>query len=411
MSKKWRIFFKVLYYFLTFSLGVFIAIVLPNANRDAVTYEFLDNYIENGEYVKAIDLLGGLYNKNEIIKENLGENNGELIVFEMNSFLEQTIENETNEDVEEKETKRIINASYVCIIRGLERGWFESKDKNESKILINEDKKIDILQVDLDENGELDSIATLINSNYICFSIDESKFPEGANSIKLIRADGTSHFELKNLKLDFDSDFFKKTQTFIEKYNLFNEDNKFSKEEDLELESIFNQINKEDANYQKSGTYSLKEINDEAVRKSIIFVIIYFVWVYILGDCLVGKRYIFRFFKFLFKKIKNKIKPEEKNEPLALGNNFYSSVTFEITNCEELESDIIVSYEHETNKDYNFKCIITKKDNFKKKERIHGGTYKLVKVECKGYEIVDLPEKIEIKGYTMNIKFSIKKGN
>ena len=48
---------------------------------------------------------------------------------------------------------------------------------------------------------------------------------------------------------------------------------------------------------------------------------------------------------------------------------------------------------------------------FKKKERIHGGTYKLVKVECKGYEIVDLPEKIEIKGYTMNIKFSIKKGN
>lgn len=410
MSKKWRIFFKVLYYFLTFSLGIFIAIVLPNANRDAVTYEFLDKYIENGEYVKAVDLLGGLYNKNEIIKENLGENKGELIVFETNSFLEQVIEDDENNANEEKETKRIINSSYVCIIRGLERNWFESKDKNESKILVN-GEKIEILQVDLDENGSLDTIATLINSNYICFSIDKSNFPNGANSIELIKADGTSHFELKNLNLDFNTDFFVKTKTFIDKYNLFYEDNDFSKEEDLELENIFKQINKENANYQKSGTYSLKEINEEVIRKSIIFVVIYFVWVYILGDCLVGKRYIFRFFKFIYKKIKNKIKPKEKDEPLALGNNFYSSVTFEIMNCEELQSDVIVSYQHETNKDYNFKCIITKKDNFKKKERIHSGTYKLVNVECKGYEVIELPEKIEIKGYTMNIKFSIKKGN
>ena len=410
MSKKWRIFFKVLYYFLTFSLGIFIAIVLPSANRDIVMYEFLDDYIENGEYYKAVDLLGLLYNKNEIKNENLGDNIGEIIIFETNSLLEQVINNEDNEESDDKKTKRIINASYVCIIKGLERSWFESKDKNESKILV-DGQKIEILQVDLDENGDLDTVATLINSNYICFSIDQTLFPNGINSIELIKADGSSHFKLENLGLDFKSDFFSKTESFIKQYNLYYEDEFFSEEENLKLETIFNEVNKENTNYQKRGTYSLEEINKKATEKSIVFVLIYFAWIYILGDCLVGKKYIFSFIKFVYKKIKLKIKPESNDkETLALGNNFYSSVTFEIQNGNELNSDVIVSYQHETNNEYNFKCIITKKDDFKKRERVHGGIYKLLKVECKGYEVVDLPEKIEVKGYTMNIKFNIKKG-
>ena len=399
MSKKWRIFFKVLYYVLTFSLGIMIAVVLPNAYRDAVSYELLDDYIEKGEYVKAIDLLGGIYNKE---KPYYTDEEHNFVIYETNTFLDY----KKNKEDEEEKSKKIITASYVCIITGLEREHFELMQENKSKVLINETEKIDILQSDLDGDGTNDTIATLIDSNYLCFTINQVYFTD-VNSIELIKADGTSVFKLSNLNLDFSSVFHNKTKEFVTKYNEFYEDGLFSREENETLENIYTSLNQENPNYQKSGSYSLEKINNEAVKRAMVFVLIYFLWVYILADFLVGQRYIIRFFKFIYRKIKP---AKEKEEPLALGKNFYSSVTFELVPNEEMNGDVIVSYAHETNSTYNFKCIITKASNYKKKERIHGGIYKLVNVECPGYEVLDLPEKIEVKGYTMEIKFKVNKG-
>lgn len=403
MSKGWRIFFKVLYYVLTFSLGVFIAIVLPTVNRDIVTYEYFDKYIESNEYVKAIDLLGGLYNT-EAIYTNDGEN--EIVIYETASLLKR----EEIKD-EEKVIIKEFNASYVCIIRGLNRTWFENEDEeqNKSKILL-DNQPIEILQTDLDEDGKNDTIATLIDSDYICFSIDEILFKE-VNTIELIKADGSSLLKITDLNLRFISDFHLQIEDFIETYNKYDDDGKFSREESADLETIYQAINKTNKNYQKSGTYSLDEINKEANKDSMIFVLVYFICVYILGDCLVGRRYIFQFFRFLYRKIKNKIKPEEENESLALGNNFYCSVTFEALVCDGFDKDIIISYEHINNNAYNFKTIITKTTEYKKVERVHGGVYKLASVECPNYIISDLPKEVDIKGYKKEIKFIVNKEN
>ena len=403
MSKGWRIFFKVLYYVLTFSLGTFIAIVLPTVNRDIVTYEFFDKFIEEKEYVKAIDLLGGLYNTEAVYRVD-GEN--EVIIFETASRVQK-------EEIIDEEKVKIdtFNASYVCIIRGLNREWFENDDeeKNQSKIFL-DDKPVEILQTDLDGDGKNDTIATLIDSDYICFSIDEILYSE-VNTIELIKADGNSLLKLTDLNLNFTSSFHLEVEEFIKQYNLLSEDGEFSVEDDAKLLEEYLRINKANTNYQRSGTYSEDKIKNEANKDSIIFVLVYFICIYILGDCLVGQRYIFQFFRFLYRKIKNKIKPEVENEPLALGNNFYCSVTFEATVCDGFDKDIIISYEHTSNKVYNFKTIITKSTEYKKVERIHGGVYKLTNVECPNYTISNLPLEVDIKGYRKEIKFIVNKEN
>ena len=399
MSKKWKIFFAILYYLLTFSLGIIIAVALPVVNREIITYEYLDKYITEGDYVKAVDLLGGIYNKESVLEDE----EKKLYIFETNSLL---VLKETDGDVET--TKTVINGSYVCIVKGLNRVDFEVEKDNQSKVLLNGTEKIEILQSDLNNDGELDAISTLIDNNYICFSIDY-ELHKNTNSIEIIGASGQTVLKVEGLSLDFSSNFFNETKNFVLTYNAYYEDKVFSEEENTNLENMYNEINQNNPNYQKSGTYSLEEISKKANQESIIFVLLYFLWIYILGDCLVGKRYIFRFFKFIYLKIKNKIKKEEKTEQLAIGNNFYCTITFEATIYEGFKDDIIISYESLTNKENNFKCVLTSGADYLKKERVRGGSYKLANVECPGNTLIGIPEALDVKGYSKNIKFEIKK--
>ena len=102
-------------------------------------------------------------------------------------------------------------------------------------------------------------------------------------------------------------------------------------------------------------------------------------------------------------------KNKSEQNQLALGNNFYCTISFEGLAYPEFTEDVIISYENEKTKDNSFKCILTSGADYKKKERVRGGEYKLANVECPGHIIVGLPETLDVKGYTMNIKFDIKK--
>ena len=399
MKKKWKIFFAILYYVLTFSLGVFIAIALPSANRDIQRYKFINQYIEDGELYKAIDLMCEIYNKNSIYENK----DAEVYVFEVMAPTTILVEGS------EEETQTVYDSSYVFIIRNQKRETFEKNSDNLSLVKINGDGKINILNSDLDGDGNFDTIATLIDSNYICFSVNKLKY-ENVSSIELVDMYGETVIKVENLNLNYTSEFFTEVQQFISKYNEFYSDGNINTEENQELENIYNQVHKKNDNYLKIGSYSLDEINDIAVRDSVSFVLLYFIWVYILGDFIVGKKYIWRFIKWVYKKIKNKVKPE-KEEPLALGKNFYSMLSFEAEVLDGFEGSIIINYEHEENKAYNFKCIITKGSNYIKQERVHGGTYKLKSTECDGYVIVDLPETLEVKGYKKTISFLVRKEN
>ena len=110
MKKKWRIFFFVIYFLFTFVLGFFIALVLPQVNYNILKYEKLNEYIETQQFVNAMDLVGGLYNKEPIFHEKYDEDSG-IIIFEANSFYVKTIK-----DVENDITTRNIYKNYLYTV-------------------------------------------------------------------------------------------------------------------------------------------------------------------------------------------------------------------------------------------------------------------------------------------------------
>ena len=404
MKKGWKIFLKVIYYFFTFGLGVMIALALPNAYREIVTYEKLDNYVENKNFVKAVDLIGGLYNKNPILELENDDGSG-FIIFETNSLGQRIEKNPNDEEI----TVTSISNSYICYLYSIKREDFNYLDgDNNSKVIINGLEEIDILQYDSNLDDKNDSVSTLVDSNYICIVLSDLLVNQ-ISSIDIKKYDGSTIYKYENLSLKFDSKYFNDTKVFVDKYNEFSADGIFTEEENKKLIEIYdNQILTLNENYLKSGTFTNEEIQEEANKRSVRFVLIYFIWVYILGDLLVGKRYIIKFFKFLFEKIKDKFF-KSTPEPAAVGRDFYSTVTFEIEQIDELNRDVIITYKHQSTKDYNFKSIINKSNGFKKNERVHAGIYNLANYECNGYEIINLPEKLEIKGYKTHIKMKVKK--
>lgn len=397
MSKKWKIFFKFLYLFFVLTIGLFLILVYPSSKKDELSFVYLNNYIENKEFDKAVDLLSYVYNKNSIQNEKVTDESG-IVIFEGLSLFEQTLEND-------KKTV-VMNEAYICIIYDLDKLQFYGNE-NKTALKVN-DGIIEILSHDRDGDGVVDSVPSLVNSNYITFTIDKCAFDE-VETIELVDKDGNIYFKKINMNLNFTSEFFTATKNFIEEYNKAYKDDKFSEEENTLLYSEYEKIHKANSDYQMIDHYSTSEkVFKDATKETILFMLTYFIWVYILGDCLVGKRYIFSFIKFLFRKIKDKIKTEKEEPEIEVGNNFYSLVTFEATVCEGFEKDIIISYESLTDKQNNFKVIINKKDDYLLKQRVRSGKYQLFKVECADYEVQELPSEIEIKGYTMLIKFYIQ---
>ena len=414
MKKKWKIVLKVIYYLFTFAIGILLAIIVPTANKDIVRTDFLNQYIEDGEYYKAIDLLGGLYNKEEYGRYKSFENsNTELIIFETALTYEYLEKTNPNDPESEEVRKSSFNASYACILHGVDKdkfaGEFDKEKENLSKIVINKTEELVIVNTDYDRDGNDDSISTLVDHDYLFFKLDKDKL-EKITSIEIYQADGTLYYGL-DINLQYNSDFFIETKEFIEKYNLYlNDDGYFNENEDKELKEIYDKIKTNNENYLVSGQYSENLINKKANRDSVIFVLIYFIWIYILGDCLVGQRYIFRFIKFIYNKVRTKENKKNKKEPEVFGNSFYCSLTLEAITNEKIQNDIVIAYRHIEDEENNFECIITRGKDYKEKIRVRGGTYKLVKSECLGYEISNLPEELVVKGYVMAVKFNIEKG-
>lgn len=395
MKKKWwQVVLTILYYGFTFSLGILIALVLPGINYEILTYESFNEYVENEEFTYALDLLGGIYNEENLLKQEY-ENGSKLYMFETISIYNEL-------DADGKISKSTFNESYSCFLTNVAQDQFVGEN-NKAIVLINENIQIKILH-DSDGDEKDDSVATLAASNYIFFTIDKTLVNE-VNHVKVLSATGDVFIEVEN-DLNYQSNFFNVSQTFINKYNEYSVDN-FSESESNDLEEEFNKIKENNSKYSLSGSYVIDSIKKEANNEATIFVLVYFIWIYILGDFLVGKRYIMQFVTFVYRKIKSKI--NKKKPEVELSQNFYSTVTFKANVCEEYDSDIILTYEHESNKDFNFKVILTKTKGFVIKSRVHSGLYILKDVSCKEYKVENLSDNLEVKGFFVDVSFEIKK--
>ena len=393
MSKKWKIFFKILYYLFAFAVGLFLILAVPSAKKDELSFRYLNDFVENEEFVKAVDMLSYAYNATEISNEKLDKNAG-LIIFEELSTLDQTVE---------EVTTTIMDNSYLCIIYNLEKLSFYGNDENKTILKIN-GNPVEILTHDYNGDGTNDSVPSLINSTYICFSVHQTEY-EKFDSVELLDKDGNVYLIKENINLTFESDFFTISKGFVEKYTAALVDKVFDKNEDTALRTEFDTIHTLNQNYQLIDSYGTStKIYEDASKESFIFVLTFFIWALVLGDCLVGKRYIWN----LLKKIFGKIKPKKAKSNEAIGTNFFSMVTFKANIFDEFTKDVILSYESLIDKQYNFKVIIGKNSEYLVKQRVHSGKYKLINVECTDCEVLNLSDEIEVKGYTMLIEFNIQ---
>ena len=390
MKKTIKLILKILYFVVTFSVGLILSFVLPVAYREIHTSTMLNENVKNKDFVLAMDLLGGLYNE-KYTQIEVNEDFG-IVIFDTNSFF-----------VSEENYQNSITESYTCFIYGLDPVRFDNLETNQSAIYLNDNElKISLLQADLDGDGEFDAIVTVDTADYICFTIEKYKIND-VSKIKLAQADGSTYHEWTNLSLNFETPFFTDTEQFVKDYNTAVSDGTFIEEENKVLEKQLTDLEQSNESFKRCGVYSVEKIKKAANKSATIFVLIYFVVVYITADLLVGKRYILAMFGKLFNKIFKKKRKQEE----IVGGGFKTLVTFEAIVDKNFEKEIVISYKNVIDTSKVFKITLTKEEQYIKKEKIHGGKYVLLEANLEGATIVDLPDSIEISGYNMLVKMNI----
>ena len=405
MNPKIKLFIKIIYYIAMFTLGAFLAIYLPNSMYYSDTMNTITSSLSDGKYEKAMIYIGGYFNNNDATRYlNLydEENNRGLILYEAAT-------------VNKRDNKNVMDKSYAGFLFNAKdykayKKTDPKKDVTNDTVLIVTDlngnkKNIDILDADINSDGVKDKISTLDDKGFIFLDLSEFRIGENLNSIASLEFRDSNYdvyqkFDLTEKSFDYNSKFFQDVTPFMDEYNT----NSSSTNENLKkLDEEFRAISN---NYLISN-YTAKDTN--VAGKSIAIIIIYFVIVYIVGDSLLGKRYLYRGIKKLIFKI-FKIKPKDKDDGTKYTQDYYSTVTIslniEVSDIDKFPNEVNISYNNE-NEILNFK--LNKDNNYTEEARIKAGTYTNFRTDLKGpYKIIGNVSNVIISGFKTNIVLIIK---
>ena len=153
------------------------------------------------------------------------------------------------------------------------------------------------------------------------------------------------------------------------------------------------------------GNYG--NIQSKSTKKATIIILVYFIWIYILGDFLVGKHYIIRFFKWLIRKIrhKNTEEPIFENKQVY-GKDYYCQLSFLLNVEDNCETNISIKYHNENDE---IEMIFTKDNDYKIQRRVHAGEYVNAWLECPGYQAINLPKTLNVRGYKMKVEVTLER--
>lgn len=392
MSKGMKIFLKILYYVFTFGLGIIIAVVLPNIYSYEMMVTKIEDSLNKGEYSDAMRLIGGYYDEEYAYHQNFDDTSGVVI------FRAATLGIEEDEDDEEESERYTLSYVYSVFLYNVKDKYLVNrKDNNMTKATIVDqygaEQRLEILNYDSNGDGELDTINTLNNFSYIYFEIKESRVKEFSN-LQLYDREGKLYKTI-DINLSFNHLFYESLDDFKEEYNSLNASQE-------KLEQYYEEFIKVDDSYKMGHA---NDIQKEANKKSVIFVLIYFIWIYILGDLLVGKRYIIKFFKWIISKFR-KTKNEEKEYNSSISTDYYCQLIYKLIVPEDCEVNVSINYHNENNQ---IEMILSKDNNYTFKQRIKAGTYVNAWLECPGYEAINLPKTLNVKGYKMLVDVELQK--
>lgn len=396
MNKKFRIFVKIIYYIFTFGLGIVLALVLPGIYMYGIIAEDMNDSLFEGNYSNSMNLIGGYYNSEHVLQRDINNRAG-FVLFEAATLQETPADDRT--DKTPQQMKQVYAGFFYGLKKELYQYELEDKSQENKAILYayngDEQIKIEILNYDTNSDGTQDSINTLENFDYIYFEIPKNSVSK-VTDIELINAKGETFTKISDLNLNYDTEFFTKVNSFVEKFNENNGDSTLgSLEENILAVDQF-----------KKGDFG--NAQSKATKRACIVVLVYFICIYIIADFLVGKHYIIKFTMFLIHKIKSRKKKgtEEPEHNEVYGTDYYTKLTIRLICEDEIVGNFSLHY-HNENEELNF--LFTKENNYTVVERTHAGEYYNGKLDCIGYQPVDFSETIHVRAFQMNVEIKIKK--
>lgn len=398
MSKGAKIFINILYYILTFSIGVLIAVTIPAAMVYSYSMKDIKKSLIEKEYDKAMRYLGGYYDK----EYNYLSEQGDLVIFNAITLMYNSGE---EGDTLVDGTK--VHKSYCGYYFNIPNNYFTAGDAstNQTKLLITDkdgkEVKYNLIDYDYNQDGSVDSISTLVSYQFIFFEIPIEK-SSSVKKIDFYDKNGAIFYSIEFEEvLEFKEQFFADVDDFVEEYN-----RDYTSSKLLELDSEF--LSKSN-NYQKSTNGDIvKRVN----RRVALYVILYFMLIYLIGDSLIGGRYIYKGIKCLVLKIFGKRINEKNKENVKAEyiGDIYSNLTIELDVEEDFNIPVTITYSNEK-EDLEF--VLVKEDGYKQTKRVKAGTYVNMKVIMNDdYVVINPVQVLEVKRFNekLNVKIRRREG-
>lgn len=390
MNRGLKIFAAVIYYVAICVLGIFLAIILPRLYSYSMPFEAIDESLANGDYDNAMRLIGGYYDKAYVYSS---DKDGKKIVIFASCILEsKEVDGEKIEDAK-------ISKAYSGFLFNVKNDYdVKSEENNQTKLVCKSESDVvynyKLINFDYENNEVNDTIMTLVDYDFIYFGITNEMLSD-VDTLEFIDKDGNSFVKFENLDLDFDEAFFDDVSDFVNEYN-----NDYASNRLGQLDSEFRSKND---NYQMGH---FEDIKKKAERKANIIVLVYFVGAFIIGDVLVGKRYLIRLIRSIVIAIKKKKNPNYETEDEKKFNDYYTQLTIVLKVPSDCDASFVITYHNEYN---DIEFMLTKVDGYKVTKRVHAGVYVNPFVECEGYSSVNMPEKLEVKGFTKTYEIEFVK--
>lgn len=395
---KKSIFPKILYYFFTFSLGLLLAFTLPVMLMfNDIPLADMENYLAQGKADKAMELVGGYFNRDPAYSEKFSDDSG-IVLFEA-----ATLVYNSGEAGDETVDASKLHHAYAGFIYGIKGSYDVSGETdNQTKLIVTTaagDKNLALIDYDIDQNGVKDNVGSLATNGFIYLDLDKDTYGS-ISKLTFVDKSGSTFKEIA-INLNYSEAFFADVTPFLEEYN-----RDFSSDK---LNSLHDKFLAKNENYAVS---SYGDTQEKADKQAAVIIVIYFVCVYVIGDFLVGRRFILRFCRWLHYKTpwgkKGLAKRKEQNSE-SFGHDYFSQVTMslDLSELPDFNESVQVRY---TNTDVEISFTMMKDNNYTVTERVKAGKYVNAWMEInKEYAPVDMPENLVVEGYKMDVKIKIIK--
>ena len=426
--KRAKTFATIVYYLFTIMIGILMCIFLPYfLLYDGESMNMMEDALESGDPASAMAFVGGYFNSEPVFARDF-ENGASRVVFESATLYTHKYEAENDE---EQQTAQRMHKAYYGFVYGLD-GKFDAYQEQDNKTVLEITTatgkvNFQILDSDSNKDGVLDHIAILRKNDFFVLEMGQDDLAKldvtSMSKLAIYDKDGNLFAEVQlpaevfGEEQLFNTEFFADVDSFVAKYNELI-DFEVTRPDDENFDTITKGFAQEmsvldqqilEKGHSKSST-TIAQTRADKVATAII--VIYFIAILVIGDFLLGPRYILRFFKWFLVKV-CKVAPEKlefrrnnkasKNEETTFGNDYFCQVRFELneTEREGLDDQIIVAYASEKQ---NVVFTLNKDNRYSDLQRVQKDVLQLVSVESLNSLTYDeIPDSLEVSGFNKSI--------